>query len=131
MRNSLIRARGLNIEKVKIIIPEILIECKDYLTYTNFGNTKLTYDRIKEFYPEEQGDLDHCRGHYQLQPRLEKELFSGRLVFAYNEKKSELDVGVVNQSSVYHENEAKAAEITERIKMLLDKEKLNYKEIDI
>jgi len=127
--NHLLRVKGVGIEQVKILIPEIIIECKDYLSRNIEPIEEFNYKMIKNSFLEDNGDLDSCKGHYQLQPRLGHSL--GRLYFAYNDKdwtakEPEFDVGVIQL-----ENEKEIGEIMNKIKIIFKKEKIDYAKLPV
>lgn len=119
---EVIEAKVEDIEKVRTLFPKILKECRDYLATTIPLN--LTYSDIPRFYSELNGDLDHCRGHYQVNVRTQgRELDAGKIFFSFLQPKSEFQVCVDSQQSG---GGAGVHEIVGKIKKILDEEKVSY-----
>lgn len=131
---GLLRTEKTDIEKLRTLIPKLLIGCKQYLhTNYEFGD-ELTYEDINQiFRTEHQGNLDECGTHYQLDTRTnDKVLPIGRINFSYNsESDSVLDIYVTDQGSGHQDTKYKdkVDEIVDHIKGILDEENMTYEDV--
>ncbi|NOQ55841.1 MAG: hypothetical protein GQ477_03465 [Nanohaloarchaea archaeon] len=133
--DRVLRTEETNIKLLKILVPKLLIGCRQYLdAYSDFDD-ELTYDDIATFYPEHRGNMDECGGHYQMDTRINSDVIPhGRINFSYNDRfGSALDIHVTDQGSgnkdvMYKE---RVDEIVDHIKCLLDRENMAYNDVPI
>ena len=127
-RETVLKTNVNDINLVKLLIPKILIGSKQYLLADIEDD--LTYLKIKEFYQEYNGDLDNCRGHYQLQTRTKMDFLPvGRIEFWYIKiGHTEFNIRVTNQGQG---DMRRVDEITDNVKRILDQEKIAYEELNL
>lgn len=126
MPSKIFKLKDINLEQVKILVPEILIECKDKLGSGKYFPETLDYLQIKKFYPEENGDIDHCGGHYQLLTRIYHS--NSRLNFSYWDFGSSPGLSIEIRAQ-YECNLGKGwplQEVEDKVQNVLEKENLSY-----
>ncbi len=130
---GLLRTEETDIEKLKTLIPKLLMGCKQYL-YTNYDfDDGLTYKTICQFYLEHQGNLDECGGHYQLDTKtIDTVIPDGNINFVYNKNTDNaLEIYIMNQGLGHQDAKYKdkVDEIVNHIKGLLEEENMSYEDV--
>jgi len=91
-----IRAKVSNLDELKVVVPRVLLGCKDHLA-TEIPDD-LSHETIGNFHHEISGSMDNCGGYYQLHVRTEGPNLSGGKIFvSYRERESRLDLSVDSQ----------------------------------
>jgi hypothetical protein len=122
---ELIRSKVEDINKIKTVIPKIILECQNNLSTRLPSN--LTYLDLKKFYTEPNGDVDYCNGHYQISPRTKgKNLEGGKIFFSYKQREAKLDISVDSQEPT---GEKEIHKLIEKIKRVLNVENIQYQKI--